>query len=405
MADPPVVRQLSLRHVAALILHDGPISRVQLAKATGLSKQTVSEVVRALEKAGLVGPSGRVGNGTGRRAVTYRIEPQAAHVLGVDLGGTKIRAALADLTGKVLVEDMVATDRRGGLAVLEQIGALHQDLVRRARIAPDRLRTIAIGSPGVVHPSTGAIELAPNLPGFDRFDVVGSLARLLGQAPLIENDVNLGAIGEQWQGRGIGCKNLVFIALGTGIGMGILIDGRLVRGAHGAAGEIAYLPLGADPFTKESREVGALERSIGTHGILQAYRLAGGQLAGGERARTVRAVFDRIPDDPAAAAAIDATARTLALAIASVTALFDPEQVVLGGSIGIRQELLERVRDQMAGCLPRPIPVAPAALGERATLMGAIATALQQLHNELFGLPELRGELMPPPQPVLAAAA
>ena len=111
------------------------------------------------------------------------------------------------------------------------------------------------------------------------------------------------------------------------------------------------------------------------------------------------------PTIPAAAAAIDATARTLALAIASVTTLFDPEQVVLGGSIGIRQELLERVRGLVARCLPRRIPLEPAALGDRATLMGAIATALNQLHNELFGLPELLGELGPPPQPVLATAA
>ena len=165
MADPPVVRQLSLRNVAA-VTGMMLISRVQLAKATGLSKQTISEVVRVLEEAGLVGPNGRVGNGTGRRAMTYRIEPQAAYVMGVDLGGTKIRAALADLTGRVVAEETAETDRRGGRAVVGQIGSLHQELVRRGAIAPSRLRTIAIGSPGVVHRSTGAIELAPNLPGF-----------------------------------------------------------------------------------------------------------------------------------------------------------------------------------------------------------------------------------------------
>jgi predicted NBD/HSP70 family sugar kinase len=400
MADPPVVRQLSVRNVAMTILHDGPISRVQLAKATGLSKQTISEVVRVLEGTGLVGPVGEVGNGTGRRAITYQVKPQAACVMGVDLGGTKIRAALADLSGAIIAEETIDTDRRGGRAVVRQIGSLHRELVHRAAIVPGRLRTIAIGSPGVVQRSTGAIELAPNLSGFDRFDVVGSLTRVMGRAPLIENDVNLGAIGERWQGRGVGCRDLVFIALGTGIGMGILIDGRLIRGARGAAGEIAYLPFGADPFMRQSREVGALERSVGTYGILHAYRSAGG-----DGARTVRAIFDRLPDDPAAAAAIDVTARTLALAIASVATLFDPEQVVLGGSIGIRQELLERVRRLLAECLPRQVPVEPAALGDRATLVGAIAAALNQLHNELFGLPELSADLRPPPQPALAAAA
>src|SRR4051794_27436803 len=106
MADPPVLRQLSVRNVAATILHDGPISRVQLARATGLSKQTISEVVRVLEDAGVVGAAGQTGNGTGRRAVMYRIEPEAAYVMGVDLGGTKIRAALADLTGAIVAEEI-----------------------------------------------------------------------------------------------------------------------------------------------------------------------------------------------------------------------------------------------------------------------------------------------------------
>ncbi|WP_159718734.1 ROK family transcriptional regulator [Geminicoccus flavidas] len=400
MSDRPILRQLSVRNVAAMILREGPISRVQLARATGLSKQTISEVVRVLEDSGLVAAVGQVGSATGRPAITYRIEPAAAYVMGVDLGGTKIRAGLADLTGAVVTEDVIDTNPRGGQAVVQQIGALHQELLRRAGIPPNRLRMVVIGSPGVLDRSTGAIELAPNLPGFDRLDVVGSLTRLLGQAPLIENDVNLGAIGEQWQGRGIGCRDLVFIALGTGIGMGILIDGRLVRGARGGAGEIAYLPLGADPFTRESREVGALERGIGTHGIIQAYRAAGGEVA-----TTVRAIFDRLPEDLAAMAAIDATARVLALAILSVATLLDPEQVVLGGSIGIRPELLERVRRLTADCLPRQVLVEPAALGDRATLMGAIAMALHQLHNELFSLPDLPAEFGPPPQPYADAAA
>ena len=400
MAETPVTRQLSVRTVAATILHEGPISRAQLAKVTGLSKQTTSEVVRVLEDAGLVCPVGRVGNSTGRRAVTYKITPEAAYVMGVDLGGTKIRAALADLAGTVVAEEVIPTDQHGGRAVVAQIGGLYRRLVEQAAIASDRIRAVAIGSPGVVNRASGAIELAPNLPNFDRMDVVGALTHALGQTPVIENDVNLGAIGEQWQGRGVGCRDLVFIALGTGIGMGILIDGRLVRGARGAAGEIAYLPFGADPFTRESRDVGALERSVGTHGIIHAYRAAGG----GEAA-TVRAIFDRLPDDPAAVAAIDATARTLALAILSVATLFDPEQVVLGGSIGIRPELLDRVRLLVRSGLPREVPVEPAALGDRATLVGSLATALNQLHNELFGLPKLLGQLGPPPQPMLADAA
>ncbi len=386
---------LSVRVVIEAILHQGPISRARLAQVTGLSKQTTSEAVRLLEAAGWVGVRGRTQGKLGRSAIDYEIQADAAFVLGVDLGGAKIRAALADLSGAQVAETIASTDRRGGAEVIRQIGALRAQLIERARIDPTRLRFAVVGTPGIVDAETGSVHLAPNIAHLESIDVVGGLRDALACDIAVENDINLAALGEQWQGRGQGPRNLAFIALGTGLGMGLVMDGRLIRGMRGAAGEIGYLPLGADPFAPESRYAGALERTIGAQGIVARYEAAGGQ-----NNLSVPAIFERLgAGDAAAIAAIDETARLLAMAAASVCAIVDPQQIVLGGSIGARPELIERVARLLPLCMARPAPLVRSVLQERATIVGALATALSRLHNQLFGVADLPGELDLPPPP------
>jgi predicted NBD/HSP70 family sugar kinase len=386
---------LSVRVVIEAILHQGPISRAKLAQVTGLSKQTTSEAVRLLEAAGWVGVRGRTQGKLGRSAIDYEIQADAAFVLGVDLGGAKIRAALADLSGAPVAETTVPTDRRGGVHVIEQIIALRAQLIRQARVKSARLRFAVVGTPGIVDAATGAVALAPNIAGLDSIDVVGLLRAGLACDIIVENDINLAALGEQWQGHGQGPRNLAFIALGTGLGMGLVMDGRLIRGMRGAAGEIGYLPLGADPFAPESLHTGALERAIGAHGIVARY-----EAAGGKKGLSVPTIFERLDaGDKAAGAAIDETARLLAMATAAVCAIVDPEQIVLGGSIGARPELIARVERLLPLCMARPAPILRSVLQERATIVGALATGLSRLHNQLFGVTDLPGELDLPPPP------
>jgi predicted NBD/HSP70 family sugar kinase len=229
--------------------------------------------------------------------------------------------------------------------------------------------------------------------------VVGALRDGLGTEVIVENDVNIAAIGEQWLGKAKGKSTFAFLALGTGFGMGVLSDGKLMRGAHGAAGEIAYLPIGGDPFDPATREHGTLEAAVAAAGIVRRYRAAGG-----ETAATVREIFDRMAaGDPVAAATIAETARLIALTALTVATLLDPEMIVLGGSIGARAELVAKVRELLAGCMPAPVPVEASALGNRAGIVGALAVAINNVHNGLFGpaglpkalalpaLPELRG--------------
>lgn len=394
---PPVNRRVSLRTVMEVVLHQGPISRADISKVTGLSKQTSSEVVRDLEEGGWIRSVGSQKGAMGRSAVLYELTRDRGMVVGVDLGGTKVHVAVANLSGDVVAEELTETDYRGGTFALEQVVALLESLMRRAPSGAPLL-AVAIGCPGKLNVVTGAIHFAPNTPGLDQIDVPQFLREALGTTPFtIENAVNLGVVGEQWHGPAAGCENLVYAALGTGFGLGIILNGKLARGAHGAAGEIGFLPIGANPFRPESLTQGALETEIGAAGILRRHAGVGG------KEQSVRAIFDAAKQgQPLALATIEDTGRLLALGLAAVVAILDPALIVLGGSIGVRPELLGPVRRHLEKCLLLSTPIEPSRLGSRATLVGAIASALHRTYNELFGAVDLCAELSLPPPSTLS---
>lgn len=376
-----ITRQASTRLVIERVLRGGPISRAEIARGTGLSKQTISEVMRELERDGWVREEGQIQGAVGRSAVTYAIRPDAAFVLGIDLGGTKLHLALADLHGQIAAEIVEPTQQEGGAAVVEQIGRLADILIARAGIARERLRCGVMGSPGIIDPKSGAIAIAPNIPGLDTIDVCGALRARLGIDVTIENDVNLAATGEHWRGGSRGASTFAFIALGTGIGMGLFADGRVLRGARGAAGEIAYLPLGGDPYDARGMRLGTLESAVGSAAIAQRYAALGG-----DAGCTVRDIFDRLEDEDAARIAIDEVARVIATAILAVHSIIDPEVVVLGGSIGARPELARSIATHLKACMAQPARIEISALGSRATLIGAIGSAIDLVHQALFGV-------------------
>lgn len=392
MVQSKISRRISQSAIIQAIVSFGPVSRASVAKITGLSKQTVSEIVGNLEDEGWVRTVGQTEGHVGRRAVVYEIAPTAATIASVDLGGTKVRVALCDLTGKVLAERVEPTERSGGMNVVEQIARMVHHSVRDADQLRGNLHIVVVGVPGVPDPKTGSILLAPNIRGIDQIDLAGALRDRIGVEIFVENDVNLAALGEHWLGGSGDADDLVFVSVGTGIGAGIVVGGQLLRGRSGAAGEIGFLPFGADPFEAESLKTGALERTTATGAIVDLYHSLTGRLA------TVPDVFDAAnADDPAAIKTLNEVAKQIARAIAALTSVVDPSSVVLGGSIGTRDELIQRVQNFVSACFPRPIDIQKSKLGDHAALAGGAWVALSHLHISLFADGQKGAEINVPP--------
>lgn len=305
---------------------------------------------------------------------------ETAHCFAADLGGTKLAAAIADARGRIVAELTEPTDPRGGAHVAEQIASCADRLAQAVGIEAARVRHVMVGVPGAIDPLTGGLSLTPNIAGLQDFDVLGFLRGRFGPDVAIENDVNLAVLGEQALGCASRCRSAAFLALGTGAGLGLLIDGKLFRGAHGSAGEIADLPIGRDPLSQTGSVPGSFELEVGSLAILDRYRRQGGTAA-----VTVRDIFRLLEEgDEVAAAVLDTTARWVALAVATLQSLLDLELIVFGGSIGVRPELYERVRRVLPALFSRPVTIAPSQLGDRAGLIGAVWAAAQalRLHQE-----------------------
>jgi glucokinase len=286
-------------------------------------------------------------------------------VLGFDLGGTHLRVAAADASGgRVYAE---RTERVEALTA-DGFSQRIQQLV--SELCPDGVSAVGIGVPAPVA-ADGTIGPLINLPDLNDAPLGRRLRDELAAAVAIENDVNLAALGEQRRGRVSAPKELVFIAVGTGVGMGIVIDGRIVRGARGGAGELGALPLGPDRVGDGAHALGPLEAVAGGAGLAQQWAALTGRRSDG---RDVYAAAER--GDPQAQALLEVQARALAMGVRTVQALLDPDLFVFGGGIGARPDVYARVQEALADHgIPAP-DLALSALGERAGVLGAVEMAL-----------------------------
>src|SRR5258706_4777883 len=299
------------------------------------------------------------------------------YCFAADLGGTKLAATIAAASGALVRELTEPADQRGAAYVAEQIAACADKLAQIVGIKVARARHVMVGIPGAIDPRTGRVSLTPNIAGLEDFDVLGFLRARFGPDVAIENDVNLAMLGEHALGSASHCRNAAFLALGTGAGLGLLIDDKLFRGARGSAGEIADLPIGRDPTSQIPSASGTFELEVGSLAIVDRYRRQGGAAAA-----TVRDIFRLLEHgDEVAASVLDTTARWVALAVVTLQSLLDLELIVFGGSIGLRTELHERVRRALPALFSRPITIAPSRLGDRSGVIGAAWAAGRALRQ------------------------
>ena len=217
--------------------------------------------------------SGRRGGQRGRKPVAYVVSSRAGFVVGGDIGGSNVRVAAANLFGEPICDVKRPTTKDGSRAVGVQVLEMVSEVMDRASAVHGRPLALGISSPGIVDRASGRVtSLAYNVAPEGAFDPLEVIRDRFDLPVLVENNVNLAAVGEKWFGLARGVSMMVFIAVGAGIGMGIIIEDELVRGAHAAAGEIGYLPLAGDPFDPRHRLHGGLEDEIGAAGVVAAFQ-------------------------------------------------------------------------------------------------------------------------------------
>ncbi len=380
-ARPSLMRTLNEQLLLERMRGNGPVSRSDLAAASGLSKPTVALALTSLERDALVRHAGRRVGGRGRSASLYEIRSDAGFVLGLDVGREFVRGAVTDLAGAVRARRNRPARSSSGAARVRELAALADDLLQDAGVeGKEPLLQTVVGSPGIVEPDGHALQLAPNLPGWERPAVLRDLRRLLGAETMIENDVDAAAVAEREHGHGRDASTFAFVSVGTGIGMGLVLEGKLHRGAHGAAGEIAFLPVADDELDqRDARRRGALESAASAAAVVRAAQRAGTRL------RSARSVFAAAAaGDERAQEVVAEQASIVARALASIVAVVDPELIVLGGGIGRAAGFAEEVGAALARLSPVVPDVLPSALGENAVVDGCLAVGGDQLWERIL---------------------
>ncbi|MGW1005789.1 ROK family transcriptional regulator [Streptomyces sp. NPDC002520] len=353
----------------------GAASRAQLARETGLSKPTVSSALASLEAAGLVHEVGTHAPERGRTAVLYAPDPAAGHVLGVDIGRGWLRVAVVDLDGTVTARADVRNRARASGAMADLVVGTARQVIDNSGVDPAAVVHGVVGTPGVYDEKQRRVRFAMHLPGWGRAGLLDRMREELGVPLEVHNDANLAALGEYTYGVGAGSRLFAYIMIGTGLGMGVVSEGRLFTGAHGLAGEIGFLP-----WTGRQKPE-RLEDAVSGEAVVEAARRFGmsGQL-------TAKAVFDAARQgNSAAVRAVELEGERIAHTVAAAAAVLDPDLVVLGGGVGHSVDLLlGPVREHLRTLTPLRPRIAPGRLGEDAVLMGAVATALDTARDLVF---------------------
>jgi glucokinase-like ROK family protein len=367
-------------------------SRAELAETLGLSRSTVSNIVNDLLASGLVLEQGAGASRGGRRPIVLQINRDAGRVVGIDIGASHLAIIVADLHGAILAEaeEPLRIDA-GPERCLSRVFALVDATLSQAGCGLEQVTAIGLGVPGPVVAKKGIVSAPPIMPGWDAFPIRRQVEARWHKPTTLDNDADLGALGEWTFGLGRGETNLAYIKIGTGIGCGLLLEGHIYRGVLGTAGEIGHVTISDSGPPCTCGNYGCLEAMAGGRAIAQRAQLAitagqrtqlahfdhGGQLS----ARDVALAAQQ--GDPVSQQLLADAGRHIGSALASLINLLNPGLVIIGGGVsGAGPHLLDPLRQAVAEHTLRPsfeaARIAVSGLGRRAVASGAVALALAQ---------------------------
>lgn len=384
---PRLLRELNDRAALELLMSHGPLTRAQLGTRTGLSKVTASQLLARLEERGLVEVVGERAGGRGPNAALYWVVPSSAYVAGLEVGPSGVNAGIVDITGRLAAE--ISVDPNGSS---DPVRAVHTAVVkacRSAKVDLSQLHALVIGTPGVVNPGTGDVEFVFDLPTWHD-GVLAALQRDLRRPVTIENDVNLVAVAERAYGVARGVTDFALMWIDRGIGLAIMLDGRLHRGTSGGAGEIGYLPVPGVPLPEGVTESvtwgrptlgGGLGSLIGADAVRElAGRHGLHEPTAGDCVRVAAA------DEARGDGFLDELATRISYGVTSVNIVLDPGLVVISGELGKAggAALARRVEDAVGRICPTRPCVTVTEVDGNPVLRGALHAALEQAREEIF---------------------
>jgi glucokinase-like ROK family protein len=325
----------------------------------------------------------------GRRPILLAINPDFGYVVGIDLGATHLRLVLTDFLAHVLDEiEYPISVVDGPQKSLAQIDHYITEMLDRAKLNIGQISAVGMGVPGPVVSKAGEVTSPPIMPGWDGYPIRKHLEEQFHLPVMIGNDAEFGAIGEWAYGAGRGENNLAYIKVGTGVGAGLLLDGRIYRGATGSAGEIGHITIQANGPLCTCGNYGCLESMAGGKAIARNAREA---IQAGRRTQLSAIAADKIMAVDVAAAAqqgdlvaqqiITDAGTYLGIAIASLVNLFNPNMIVIGGGVSQLGDLLlepirKTVMERSLYSAAKIVRITSAVLGRRASTMGAVVQAI-----------------------------
>lgn len=372
------LHRANLERVVRAVRMAGSLTQAEIARSTGLSAATVSNIVRELKDGGTVEVTPT--SAGGRRARSVSLSGDAGIVIGVDFGHTHLRVAVGNLAHQVLAEESEPLDvdasSAQGFGRAEQ---LVNRLIETTGISPGKVIGVGLGVPGPIDVESGTLGSTSILPGWTGINPSEELAARLGVPVYVDNDANLGALGELVWGSGRGVKDLAYIKVASGVGAGLVIDGHIYRGPGGTAGEIGHITLDESGPVCRCGNRGCLETFTAARYVLPLLRPGHGPDLTMER--VVQLARE---GDPGCRRVIGDVGRHIGSGVANLCNLLNPSRVVLGGSLAEAGELvLAPIRDSVSRyAIPsaaRQLSVLPGALGARAEVLGALALVLSEM--------------------------
>ncbi|QFG25601.1 ROK family transcriptional regulator [Actinomadura sp. WMMB 499] len=396
---PRLLRELNDRAALDLLVEQGPLTRAQIGEHTGLSKVTASQLLSRLEERGLVAVVGEQAGGRGPNAALYAVVPSSAYVAGLEVGPDGVTAGVADITGRMVAK--VTVDPNGSDDPVKTVHSAVVKACRSAKVAAGRLKAFVIGTPGVVDPRSGDVKFAFDLPSWHE-GVLAALRTDLRRPVTIENDVNLAALAERAYGAARHADDFALMWFDRGMGLSVMLGGRLHRGRSGGAGEIGYLPVPGAPLplgaARRPEDEGVTEST--TWGIPA---LAGGygSLVGADAVRAlahehgiaeptaVDCVRAAVADEERGGSFLDELAVRISYGVISVNVVLDPGLVVLSGQLGHAggAPLAARIERAVGRLSPTRPTVAVTEVEGDPVLRGAVHAALERARDDVFSAP------------------